>query len=303
MRRLLRTLCPILLLGVIGFALGSLVGPVLAIVALPLTRAAIMQIAVIKTLSAKQLQRVPALFMTAWIYFAVIAAGQTAVGVPLLKWGINLDFVNQRSASWEGAAQTMILRIVDALSLISNSAVKDALPDLRNQAYAQLMQEPEYRYEQHLIDQYGSAASSYDRSNLNAQTKASGLKLLALGLLCTGGVAVIFAAETLFAFRSLINERPIRAFALSLRHFGIVAGHLWLLRLVIVGLKVLFVFAPLILVDEFRYLAVSLNWFDSPVQVAILTACLAGINAVFMTFEAVYAARLFIALTTEQPAM
>ena len=286
-----------LVVGVIGFALVPLISPALAVMTLPLTRAVIMHIAVIKNLSARDLRQVPALFATSWIYIAAPTIGQTALAVPLREWDIILDFAEQRSAPWEGAAQTMMLRSLDALSLMSDSPLKHWLPAWRSQAHAELMQKPQAGYEQHLIDEYGLGVTGFNPSPIHAQARAFGLNSLQLGLLFVGGVLIVFGAETLFVFRSFLSEQPIQMFALGLRHFGIVASHLWLLRLVNVGLKGLFVFAPLILVDRFSYLASRLNWFGSAPQIASVSICLALINAVFMIFEAVYAARLFITLS------
>ncbi len=286
-----------LLVGVIGFAFVPLIGPMLAVIALPLTRAAIMHIALNKNIRAMQLRQMPALLATAWIYAFVITLGQTAVAVPLRAWDINLDFAEQRSATWEGAVETMSLRSLDALLLMPDSPIKGWLPTWRNWAYSELMYQSGDAYKQHLIDEYGTAVVNFSISTINAQTKKLGLNPIELEVLFAGSIALLFGAEALFIFRSVLNERPSQMFALSLRHFSRVAGHVWFLRLVIVGLKAMFVFAPLILVDEFRYLAYRLNWFDSPVQVAILSVCLLVINAVCMTFEAVYSARLFAALS------
>ena len=50
---------------------------------------------------------------------------------------------------------------------------------------------------------------------------------------------------------------------LTLTHFGTIAGHLWLVRLIVVGLKVICVFMPIAGVDRYSYLAHDWGWFGS----------------------------------------
>ncbi len=83
---------PLLVVGVIGFAAAAMAGPLVAAIALPLTRAAIMQIVVRGKLGATGLRQLPVLLIIAWVYAAVITVGQIGVGVPLRAWGIAACF-------------------------------------------------------------------------------------------------------------------------------------------------------------------------------------------------------------------
>jgi hypothetical protein len=123
---------PLLVLGVIGFAAAAMVSPVLAAIAMPLTRATIMQIVVRGKLNTMGLRQLPALLVIAWVYAAAITIGQIGIGVPLHAWGINLNFVELKSTSLEGAAQAVVQRSVDAMLLASDSPFKLWLPRWRN---------------------------------------------------------------------------------------------------------------------------------------------------------------------------
>lgn len=163
------------------------------------------------------------------------------------------------------------------------------------------MQKPNDAYQQELLARYqlnGVDILAAGTVGIEAQSKAHQLKRSELGWVFGGGIVLLLAAETLFAFRLLVGVKPVRLLWLSLRHFGTVAGHLWLLRLVIVGLKAVFVFVPIVVVDRYSYLAHDWGWFGSSMQVGLLSVCVAFLNAACMMFEAVYAARLFVALRT-----
>ena len=295
-----RQAAPLLLVGLIGFAVAPLIGPVLAMIGMPLARIAIMQMVVYGRLNTPSLRQWAALLIVGWVYALALIVGQIGIGVPLRKWGINLNFAEQKSTSWEAAAQTVSLRSVDALSLTSNSPFKRWLPGWRNWVFDELVQKPSDNYEQELIASYWRndldvLAGSI--SSIEAQAIEHRENRPELRWMFDSGVITLILAETLFVFRSLPGIKTTQIFWLSLKHFGAVAGHLWFLRLVLVSLNVAFVFAPNVIVDRYTYLAHDWGWFGSPLQVWSLSVCRAAINAVCMTFEAVYAARLFVALS------
>ena len=290
---------PLLMLGVIGFAAATMIGPVLAAIAMPLTRMAIMQIVVRGKLDATGLRQLPVLLIIAWVYAVAITVGQVGVGVPLRAWGIDLNLAEQKSTTWEAAKQAVLLRSMDALLLTPDSPFKRWLPGWRNWVFDAWVRKPNDAYEQQLMADYwrnGVDILAAGTSGIEAQAKAHRENRSDLLLMFGGGILMLLVAETLFAFRSLVGAKPMRLVWLSLRHFGMVAVHLWLLRLIVVGLKALFVFAPIVVVDRYSYLAHDWGWFGSPVQIGSLSVCLALINAVCMMFEAAYVTRLFVTL-------
>ena len=222
------------------------------------------------------------------------------MGVPLRAWGLNLNYVDHKKTTQEGATQTLLMRSINALSNTADLPLKTELSIWRNQAFEEWAQQPA-NFEQALWAEYWQtgpdAANGGGIAAIEAQTKANALSRPDLRLVFIGGAMMILVTETLFAFRSVMSMKPTYTLWLGLKHFGTVAGHLWFLRFVVVGLKALFVFMPIIVVDCYSYLAQGWGWFGSAMQGTVLAICLALLNAIVSTFEAVYVARLYLALT------
>jgi hypothetical protein len=286
------------LVGVIGFSIVPLLSSALMVVSVPLARIVIAQIGAKRNLRGMQWRAWVASIAMAWIYATAMLLSQLGLSVPLRAWGLNLNFADQKSATWESAAQTVAMHSVNALSNAADLPFKDELRVWRNQAFDEWVQEP---LEKTLMIDYWkwgpNAANGNGMAAIEAQARARRLSQSNLWLLFIVGVMMIFLAETLFAFRLVPGVKPAHLLWLSLKHFGIVAGHLWFLRLVIVGLKALFVFVPIVVVDRYSYLAYDWGWFGSAMQGYALAICLALINAFISSFEAVYVARLYLALT------
>ena len=292
---------PLLLLGVTGFAAAPLLSSALAFVAMPLARIAMTHIVAHGDLRSLRGRQLSAALVMAWVYAVAMMAGQLGISAPLRAWGLNLNFTEQRITAWDDAPQTLAMRSIHALSNETDLPFKDELRIWRNRAFDEWVQ-PDASFEKTLMISYWQhgpdAASGDGMAGIEAQVRARSSSRPDLRLIFLGGVMLIFVAETLLAFRSLMGVKPTRLLWLNLKHFGTVAGHLWLLRLVIVGLKVLFVFVPIVVVDRYSYLAHEWGWFGSATQVATLTICLACIDVIPSIFEAVYLAKLYLMLTT-----
>jgi hypothetical protein len=217
----------------------------------------------------------------------------------LRAWGLNLNFADEVIVSWDGAAQTMMMRSINALSNTSDLAFNDLMRRWRNQAFDAWAAQPDTGQDT-MADywQRGPDAASGGIASIEAQTQTLSLHRPDLRLVFVAGVMLIFLAETLLAFRSVTGVKPAGLLWLSLKNFGALAGHVWLLRIALVALKAVFVFMPIIAANCFSYLAHGWNWFGSPTQEMALVICVAVIHAVVSTFEAVYAARLFIRLNS-----
>ena len=296
---------PLLLAGVIGFAMVPLLSSALMVVSVPLARIVITQLAArprrFGNLRGRWGVYVAWGFVVSGVYMAATLAGHIGLSVPLRAWGLNLNFADQKSATWESAAQTITMRSINALSNTADLPFKDALRNWRNWVFDEWVQQHLANYEQKLMSEYWlqgpTVTNGSGVSEIEKRVQMLSLSRPDLRLLFITGVMMIFLVETLFAFRSVPGVKPAHLLWLSLKHFGIVAGHLWFLRLVIVGLKALFVFVPIVIVDRYSYLARDWGWFGSAMQGYALAICLALINAFASSFEAVYVARLHLALT------
>jgi hypothetical protein len=290
---------PLLLLGVIGFAAVPLLSAGLAVLSMPLARIAITHIAQHGSLSSLRWRCLPAALLISWVYMAALMAGQIGISVPLRAWGLNLNFADQAIASWDGAAQAMMMRSVNALSNTPDLAFNDQMRRWRNQTFDVWAAQPDTRQET-MADywQRGPDAASGGIASIESQTQTQSRHRPDLRLVFIAGVMLIFLAETLLAFRSVTGVKPAGLLWLSLKNFGTLAGHVWLLRIALVALKAVFVFMPVIVVSRFWYLAHDWNWFGSPTQEMALVICVTVIHAVVSTVEAVYAARLFVRLNS-----
>ena len=304
---------PLLLIAVIGLAAVPLLSPALMVFSVPLARIAVTQIVAgsagasvarpgrLPNLLGRSRFYIASSFIVSGIYVTAIIAGQIGMGVPLRAWGLNLNFADQKVSLWESAAQTIAMRTINALSNTADLPFATELRVWRNWAFDEWVEQPNVSYEQKLMADYWQrgpdAANGGGIAGIEAQAQTYSLRRPDLRVLFIGSGLMIVVAETLFVFRSVPGVRTVRLLWLSLTHFGTVAGHLWLLRFVVVGLKVIFVFVPIVVVDRYAYLARDWGWFGSAIQGYALAICLALINAIVSTFEAVYVARLYLALS------
>ena len=288
---------PLLLLGVIGFAAVPLLGLALAVFALPFTRIALSQIATQGRLHGMTVRHLAAALLIGWVYFAVLCAGQILMSVSLQAWGFNLNFVDQKIATWQEAPKAIALRCIIAFTNATGQPFVAELRQWRNEAFDIWANQPNTQPKR-MADywQRRPDAAISGIANIESQMQTQSWPRSDLRLLFIAGALMIFAAETLLAFRSMMSVKLVGVLWLNLKHFGTVAGHLWLLRSALVVLKAVFVFAPMVVVDRFSYLAQDWNWFGSPMQGMALASCLGFIHAVASTFEAVYVARLYSAL-------
>ena len=229
------------------------------------------------------------------VFMILMTAGQVGMGVALRAGGLNLNFADQATTTWASAAQTVVMRSVNAISG-ADSPLQQWLPPLRNHAFLELLGQPNAPYDNpfHEYIRYTSA----DIATINSQAKLHQINRVDRQLIFISSVVTLIVVETLFAFRSLLCVKPSHLFWLSVSRFGVIAGHLWCLRLVIVGLKAILIFTPMAIVGRYSYLAHDLDWgwFGSPLQGYTWVICLALINAIISTFEAVYVAQVYRAL-------
>ena len=302
---------PLLLIGVIGFAAVPLLNSTLMIISVPLARIAVTQIvAGSAVVSPARPRRLPNLlgrsrfyiassFIMSAAYLMAMIAGQIGIGVSLRTWGLNLNFAEQRTWYWKGAAQVLAMRSINALANTADLPFSAELRVWRNRAFDDWVRQPNASDGQKQLADYWQrgpdAAGGSGMAAIEAQAQTYGLHRPDLRVLFIGSVLMIVVAETLFAFRALPGAQPVRL----LCHFGTITAHLWLLRLIVVALKATFVFTPIVVVDHYAYLAQDWNWFGSPTQGYALAICLALINASESTFEAVYAARLYSLLQSQ----
>jgi hypothetical protein len=129
--------------------------------------------------------------------------------------------------------------------------------------------------------------------------------------LALGGIVLIFAAETLLRFRTIMVLKPPRSsrsrrfwgFAplmecarFGMRHFGVITVHAWLLRLVLLGISLVFVIFPIVLSQSFvapgliRF--TSSSWVE-PTSLMLMSAGIALVGAIFTAFGVAYDAQLF----------
>lgn len=107
--------------------------------------------------------------------------------------------------------------------------------------------------------QRGPDAASGGIASIESQMQTQSLHRPDLRPVFIAGVMLIFLAETLLAFRSVTGVKPAGLLWLSLKNFGALAGHVWLLRIGLVALKAVFVFMPIIAANCFSYLAHDWN--------------------------------------------
>ena len=134
-------------------------------------------------------------------------------------------------------------------------------------------------------------------------------------LIALGSVIVLVVMETLLRFRTItaLTSKgrgliaPIRDSArLGVSHFGMLAGHVWVLRLFIGITSLFFVEAPMQVAQALAvpWLAQASGgvWINQighalfPVGHAVAVAAVAAMGALFAAFSAVYDARLYAAV-------
>jgi hypothetical protein len=131
---------------------------------------------------------------------------------------------------------------------------------------------------------------------------------LTFWLVTLGSLMLLLVTETALRFRVIAALQPGQAgscrpwvdgIRLAWRHFGVVAGQVWLLRLAVTCVQLLLVGLPVALAQQVVHPTVSplvgMTWVQ-PVCVLLTLVSMAVVNSIFTAFCAVYDARLFIAL-------
>lgn len=144
------------------------------------------------------------------------------VGVSLRAWGFNLNFAEQASVSGETAIQTVQLRSVDAALLTPESPVKGWLQGWRNWFFDESVEKPNNEYAQrHINDLWHSGVvTAIDLVGVEGRTNDYKPQRLDFWVVFVGGLLLIFVAEPLFAFRSLLGIKPTNILSLNLTYLA-----------------------------------------------------------------------------------
>ena len=244
----------------------------------------------------------------ALVYGAAITLGSTGLGLVLRD--VSLDVPQQVMPDSQTrpllskAAQSLLTHGTESLIPDPGTPVSAWLPDLRAAVFMRSEEITPSPYatvfvpgSTHLVPRF----SSHDRE---------------YGWITAGRLLLIVLAETLLRFRVVMAMQAgkvgaivplIGSLHLGLKHFVRVTVHVWLLRLVPFAFSLAFVIAPTAVIQEIIVpkLWPLLNWlpgltgwgwFGSQPQMMALAGCIAFINVLISIFEAVYVARLYLAL-------
>ena len=232
-------------------------------------------------------------------------AGTIALDVALVRVGLNATNVGLRAMTPEGMSKITLKRGLDAL-LMDPSLPMEGIDAVRmNTPFArryerQLMDAPfAHHYERQLEDGH------FEPFQVMWQSGDNGY-----GPVVFGGLACLIVAHVLLRLRAAVFQRGTSESGFSLgsglrlciKHFGYVALHGAIIRIGLCLLLMVAVIAPVeigrdfALTQVFRFTGIKAESVRLIAEGA-LTLSAALIGALAWAFEAVYDARLFMALT------
>ena len=299
---------PILFWGVIGFAGSTIVGSTLAAsISMSLAYVYITRRAVAPSPCASMIRHGIAQIGWVWLRGLLIGMGILAISVPLQAQESSVSLMQIHGDRQDHVLQRLARLSANAMLLTQANPLMQWLPTWHTAALEILVQQPNQAYQRQLMANYwlnGPDTASGGLAGLEAQVRSQPTQRIDLHIMLVGGLLLILIVEPLFACRAAIwISRPNNAggfgwLRFTLRHFGTIALHVWLLRLTSVGALALLAFVPVLFVERFSGLVPNWGWYGSPIYQSAVSVSLAIIGAITTTFETVYTARLFVAFST-----
>jgi hypothetical protein len=255
------------------------------------------------------LRRVPALLLS-WLVYGLLLAG-IAVGLSVPLRAMRLDPANRQTDRRSGPALDSVVRelvwhgahtlMPDPGSPFCEWAATTQAGVLNSWAVAG---SSTWR----MVNQGTAYVHTFSVPPALAAEPAYLFGPLNFWLVTLGSLVLLVLTETALRFRVIAAVQPgpagscgswVEGTRLAWRHFGVVAGQVWLVRLVVTCAQVLLVGLPVALAQQLVLPTVSplvgMTWVQ-PVCVLLTLVSVAVVHSVFTAFCAVYDARLFIAL-------
>ncbi len=248
--------------------------------------------------------RMPALLAGSLLYSALIGFGAVSINAWLRDRNPNLDLSNvgQRAGTFEGALKVLFIRGVDALIPDPGSPVAEFVPRLRHTAFRHVERGADYNQQLAVENNtaFKGATSSRAAEKLAPSEESQRVVIASMLALVLG--------ETLLHFRAVAAVQSpgvfgslLRCVWWGIRYFIPTTIHIWLVRLALLGANILFVTAPIVIVQclvlpTFKQLNEAM---DTSMSLPWMLVGITLVNTVFTAFSTVYDARLYVALTNK----
>ena len=254
--------------------------------------------------------RLPVLLFGTLVYGTLITTGAVELGlalryvrveVPLviqIPHRYRLDFLTHALAS--DAAKSLVAQSANLLIPDPGAPFSTWLPELRTAMFLHMAQ----------VQPSQSGVSSTDYAYYLVSIIKSNKP--AFWWITAGSATLILMAEVLLRLRTVLvmsaNQPNLvmplwRSLRLSIKHYSLIAAHVWLLRFSVFAFSLLFIIAPIALLQEIVLPKLMLAFLGSwlsvrPLATQATALCLALASAIFTAFSVTYDARLYLRLAT-----